>query len=118
MAPQEPPHTPAFLAPHVVRALRRSRARRAALLALDELGSAYLGQLAAASGVRAASLRMALEGGLPGYKPESAAIALALATFRDGPVGRIYTITDGGRRAAAALRASLAAPLAARAFAV
>lgn len=104
--------------PHHLRSIRRSRIRRALLLALAALGTAYLGGLAAAAGTTSALAHRALHGRLPDYRPALAPVALGLVRVEEHADGALYALTASGRALAAELAAAPDVGPVARAVAV
>jgi len=78
----------------IVRALRRSRARRAALRALLELRVASSPELAARARVGRADVEGALVGRMPRYRPRLSLASLGLATPCPTQEGVVFAATD------------------------
>lgn len=84
----------------IVRALRRSRARRAALRALVELGVAASPELAVRARVGRADVEGALVGRMPRYRPLLSLASLGLARACPTPEGVVFAATDKARELA------------------
>lgn len=89
MSPPSDPHA----------ALRRSRNRVLVLLALNDLGDAYLAHLSRETGVTPQHVRSALLGGT-GYLQASSLVALGLAVAERRRDLRVFRITPKGRKVA------------------
>lgn len=87
----------------VVRSLRRSRGRVAALVALGELDVASPAELAARAGLSPRHILGIMIGQMPGFAPRSSLVALGLATPRLTRHGAAFGITPKGRAVLAAL---------------
>lgn len=81
-------------------ALRKSPKRRDVLLMLASLSEATPRALAAACGMDAGRLKMIMEGRPPYYAVERSWIPLGCAEVRLTPNGRVYCITERGRKKA------------------
>lgn len=92
------------LTPSAARSLRRSRLRRALLLALADLQEGYLAEVAAAAGMRSADALACLVGREPDYRVDLALIELGLVEARGRDGGRVFRITPAGLALAQALR--------------
>ena len=90
----------------VERSLARSRVRRKALILLSSLGEAHPGHLARACGVSVNRLKWIMEGHWPEYAPDLTLVALDLATLVLTPHGRVYRVTERGRRKARSVTSS------------
>lgn len=87
------------------RSMRRSHARRMVLCALDDLGRAYIAQVAERSRVSSERVHAVLHGKLPGFRPELALLALELvAEGAPTSEGVPYEITARGRLVVKSLR--------------
>lgn len=73
------------------------------LILLSSLSEAYPNQLARGLNVSASRVRAVMHGRLPGYRPELSLIRLGLAQEILTPNGRVYAITNRGRRKARSL---------------
>lgn len=96
------------------RSTRRSRKREDALLMLSSLGEAHPRFLARAIDVDTSRLYEIMQGRPPRYKVELSPLAMGLATLEDSPAGRVFRITNRGRKRARQLAAARARDAAAK----
>jgi predicted transcriptional regulator with HTH domain len=92
------PHTPTMLNADLELSMRRSPKRRLVLLMLSSLSESRPLALAKACGVDAQRLAWIMHGRWPYYRPELSLVALGLAEDVETSTGRVYRITQRGRR--------------------
>ena len=83
---------------------RRSRLRVDSVLVTDSRGPMTLGMMAELVGTNERTLRWALDGHLPYYRPELSPVALGLLVEIPRPHGRHFDVTPKGRKWAAIWR--------------
>lgn len=91
----------------VERSLSRSRQRMRVLVMLSSVGEAHPGQLARLCSISINRLKWIMFGHHPAYAPELSLISLQLAELVFTPHGRVYRITERGRRKARSVMASV-----------
>lgn len=82
------------------RAVLRSTKREHAIVLLCSLGEAHPRALARSLGVDIARLHEIMQGKPPRYRVELSPIALGLAVLEATPAGKVYRITNRGRKRA------------------
>ena len=76
------------------------------LVMLSSVGEAHPGQLARLCAISTNRLKWVVEGHFPEYAPELSLISLCLAELVATPHGRVYRITERGRRKARSVMSS------------